>query len=140
MPIKTVVQSSREIAWSYASSDAVALNALLCTTAGTIHAYSGNEKHGQQMMHFKGEAICHLQRELSSLDLRPFPVSTLYAVALLLWVEVLSSHFRTLGDRADMFWLSVCKVMLRACKPTFEVYIICYLVETTCEALQHLWL
>lgn len=87
-PNKFLADVSRQYTMTYASQDAVALYAILCTTSGTIYSYFGHAKEGLRAMYFKGEAIQHLKRELSKTDGSSWRMSTLYGVSLLLWVEV----------------------------------------------------
>jgi hypothetical protein len=91
-PNKFLADVSRQHTLSYASQDAVALNSILCTTAGILHSYFGNAKDGLHAMYFKGEAIQHLNRELSKTDGSTWKMSTLYGVSLQLWVEVSYCH------------------------------------------------
>ena len=90
-PNKFLADVSRKHTLSYASEDAVALNAILCTTSGTLYSHCGHAKDGLCAMYFKGEAIQHLKRKLSKNDASTLKMSTLYGVSLLLWVEVSSS-------------------------------------------------
>ena len=87
-PHKLLADISRQHTLAYASQDLVVLNAVLCTTAGALYAHSGDAMHGYHFMYFKGQAIHHLNRQLSKFDDCRLHVSTLYAVCLLLWVEV----------------------------------------------------
>ena len=94
-PTKLLADVSRRHTLSYASKDPVALNALLCTTSGALYAHHGDEKHGYYAMYFKGQAISYLKHELAKVDNGLLGISTLYAMSLLLWVEVRSfgPHF-----------------------------------------------
>lgn len=89
-PSRILADVSRQCTLSYASQDPVALNAIVCTTAGACYAHYGDIKHGYAAMHSKGEAIRCLKQELTKSGKPPISVSTLYAVSLLLWVEVRS--------------------------------------------------
>ena len=90
MPHKVMQDISRKHTLAYASEDPVALNAILCTTSGALYAYKGEESHGISAVYFKGQAIHHLKHELSKTANGALSVSTIYAVSLLLWIEVSS--------------------------------------------------
>lgn len=64
------------------------MNALLCTTSGSLYAYDGDSKHAFSFIYFKGQTIHYLQQKLSNLDNEIIGISSVFAVSLLLWIEV----------------------------------------------------
>jgi hypothetical protein len=91
-PDRFLADASRQCTLAYASEDAVALNAILCTVTGMLYSHGRQVREGLHAMYFKGQAIHHLKQELSKTDDKAWKMSTLYAVSLLLWVEVCFPH------------------------------------------------
>lgn len=73
---------------AYASEDAAALYAILCTSSGALHESTGESKHAISSLYFKGKAIHHLQQTILNANSVPPSLATAYAVSLLLWIEV----------------------------------------------------
>lgn len=87
-PLKSLVSVSRHHTLSLASQDPVALNALLCTTSAALYAKGGDSKHKSSALYYKGQAILYLKQKLSDPDDKALDISSIYAISLLLWIEV----------------------------------------------------
>lgn len=88
-PVKEVANSARLYTMTQAFEDPLQRDSLLCTTSAAIFAESGIARHGIAAMTFKGKALAALQQQLLQRK-RPkaSSFSSMYAVALLLYVEV----------------------------------------------------
>lgn len=85
---KSLAEVRRRRTLAYAAEDAVMLYAMLCTASGILYNYDGRENDRLSALRFKSKAILHLKQELQKSATPAWRVSTVYAVALLLWVEV----------------------------------------------------
>lgn len=79
---------SRQCTLALALEDPLSLYALLCTVSGALYSTTGDTRHGIKFMQFKEQSLQALKSTLSSNSNRPIPVSSIYGIANLLWVEV----------------------------------------------------
>ena len=92
-PIKSIAVISQQYTLSLALQDPVLLSALLCTTSAALYSLDFDAKHGIAAMYFKGQALQRLHAKLAEPNVEVVENSSIFAVALLLWIEV--SFFRS---------------------------------------------
>ena len=61
---------------------------LLHAVSSAVYAESGHQRHEKNSAYFKGEAIRHLRLQISEPESQKLTYSVIYAVTLLLWVQV----------------------------------------------------
>lgn len=111
-PIRELANTARQYTLTQAFEDPLQRDTLLCTTSAAIYADSGLNRYGITALTFKGKALVSLQRQLAQRkrsDNTSF--SSMYAVALLLFVEVSRYIPIAIERRADQHSVS-CSVFL----------------------------
>lgn len=96
-PIKSLAVISRQATLSMAQKDPVLLSTLISTVSAAVYCVNGDEEHGYAAMFFKGHALQRLHMKLSESNSAPVEVSSVLAVALLIWIECLQ------GDIAGLW-------------------------------------
>lgn len=87
-PIKSLAVVARHHTISLTLQDSILLSAILCTASAALYTESEDLKHRLSTLYFKGQTIQALNQAL--LKSQTLGASSLYAISLLLWVEVSS--------------------------------------------------
>lgn len=86
---------------TYCGSNAEVLYAVLCTAAITTFAQTNDQRHFQGFVYFKDRALYHLQQAVDQVNQTAPGIPTVYAVSLLLYLEVWQPVVRYAVIRAD---------------------------------------
>lgn len=88
--VSTSAQAVLDCTLSYCTSNAEVLYSVLCTAAITTFAQSNDDRHMRGFVYFKDRALYHLQQTLNQVEGAALRIPTVYAVSLLLYLEVRS--------------------------------------------------